>query len=228
MKLEGTLDTVPLRELLDMIIYSSVTGVLNLYAGTSVGHIYVRDGNLYHCEYQGAEGIDGLAGLMELSQAGFSFVRDSTSEKESLWGDTQYHLQTAERLACRWQGVRAYIPSLSLRPSLVAPFESALRRVSPSYHQVLERIDGRHSIKAIIDDLGWAEIDVAEVIAQMSIDGLVDIQREAEVRPAVAEHQRGGLFDRLLSRPVEAAVRQPAVERPLTSGEELVLQALRS
>jgi Domain of unknown function (DUF4388) len=226
-KLEGTLETVPLRELLDMIVYSSVTGLLNLYAGALIGHVYVRDGSLYHCEYNGAEGVEGLACLLELSQAGFSFIRDCVSDRESLWGDTTYHLQTAERLARRWQGVRPYVPNLSLVPVLLVSFEAALRRVGPAHRQVLDRIDGLHTIKAITEDLGWAEIEVAEVIAQMCLDSLIDVQREVEARSAVAEHQRGSLFERLLVRPGDAGSRQPA-ERPGLSSEELVLRVLRS
>jgi hypothetical protein len=227
-KLEGTLETIPLRELIDMIAYSSVTGVLNLYAGQSHGHLYFRDGNLYHCDFQGAVGVEALAGMLEITQAGFSFVGDVLSEQESLWGDMGYHVQMAERLAYRWQGVRAAVPSFDLVPALAVAFEVALRRIGPSHHQVLDRIDGSHSLKAIAADLGWAEIDLAEAITQMLQDKLIEL-RHSSAPPAgqTLDPPRGSLFDRLRPRSAEGA-RQQSPERTRIAPEEMVLNILRS
>jgi hypothetical protein len=227
-KLEGTLETIPLRELIDMIAYSSVTGVLNLYHGQLVGHLYFRDGHLYHCDTHVAVGVEALAEMLEISEADFSFVGDVTSSQESLWGDMDYHVQMAERLAYRWQGVRSAIPSLDLVPTLLVSFEVALRRVGPSHHQVLDRIDGNHSLKMIASDLGWAEIDLAEAITQMLQDNLIDLCQGAQPPAAqTLDAPRSSLFDRLRARSGESA-RPQATERPRLSSEELVLNILRT
>jgi hypothetical protein len=226
-KLEGTLETIPLSELIDMITYSSVTGVLNLFAEHSLGHLYFRDGSIYHCDFQSAVGVDALARMLEIAQAGFSFVGDVTTEQESLWGDMGYHLQMAERLAYRWQGVRASIPSFDLVPTLLVSFEVALRRVGPSHHQVLDWINGSNSLKAIASDLGWAEIDLAEAIAQMLQDNLIELRCSSQP-PATQnlDPPRSGLFERLRPQSAESAHQQSA-ERPHLSPEELVLNILR-
>ncbi|NNJ10759.1 DUF4388 domain-containing protein [Chloroflexales bacterium ZM16-3] len=228
MKLEGNINTIPLRELIEMISYSSVTGALNIYTASSAGHLYFRDGHLYHCDAGAVIGIDALASMFELSEARFSFVSDITSDQESLWGDLDYHMQTAERLAYRWKNIRSSITSLDLLPVLIVPLDTAMRRVGPSHHEVLEQVDGQHTIKAITEDLGWAEIDVAEAIAKMVHDALADLRGDAqEPELAPSSVARGGLFNRLLSRPGDAP-RQPAVERPTLSSEEMVLRVLRS
>ncbi|MBX0327486.1 DUF4388 domain-containing protein [Oscillochloris sp. ZM17-4] len=228
MKLEGTTEDIPLRELIEMIAYSSVTGVLNIYTDSASGHIYFRDGHLYHCDSRDSAGLDALAGLFALHRANFSFVSDVTSDQESLWGDMDYHLQTAERLAHRWAAVRPSITSLDLIPALIIPFELAIRRVGPAHHQILDRIDGQHTIRAITDDLGWAMIDVAEAIAQLSRDSLIDLRHQGQGQePEPATPQRGGLFNRLLSRASEPA--RQVGPAPLTiSAEEMVLRVLRS
>jgi hypothetical protein len=227
-KLEGTIDTIPLRELIEMIAYSSVTGALNIYTESSTGHLYFRDGHLYHCDAGDVIGIDALASMFELTEAGFSFVSDITSDQESLWGDLDYYMQTAERLAYRWTNIRSSITSLDLIPMLIVPLDTAVRRVGPSHHEVLERVDGQSTIRAITEDLGWAEIDVAEAIAKMVQDALADLRGDAqEPEPVSISVARGGLFNRLLSRSGDAPW-QPAAERPTLSAEEMVLRALRS
>ena len=50
MQLDGNLNKFPLRELIEMVVYSSVTGVLELRAGTDIGQIFFRDGQPYHAK----------------------------------------------------------------------------------------------------------------------------------------------------------------------------------
>jgi hypothetical protein len=231
-KLEGTLALFPLAELIETVVYSSVTGVLNIYGGTGApGSLYFRDGVLYHVERDASEGITALAELFELSQANFAFVSDVTSERESLWGALSQHLQTAERLAARWRQLRAYVPNLDLIPLLLVTSEAALRRIGPAHHGVLKSIDGQSNLRQIAVGLGWAEIDVAEAIVQMSVDGLIELRSPrplAAAEPdAPAPRVGGGLFDRMRAQtPPKAQPRAAPQTTPIT--EPLPSEALQS
>ncbi len=202
-KLEGSLETIPLHELIEMVSYSSVTGALNIYATPVDGHLFFRDGTLYHCDSAGSIGYPALVRLFELNQAAFSFVSDITANDESIWGDVEGHVRAAQRLGGRWREIRPRVPSLAMIPVLSVSFEAALRRVGPFHHQVLDRIDGQHTLEEIIADLGWTEIDVAEVVAHMIQDRLVELHTEpvsdTHTRSVAAE-PRGSLFGRLLPR----------------------------
>lgn len=233
MKLEGTLALFPLGELIEMVVYSSVTGVLNIYGGSGIpGSLYFRDGVLYHVERDAAEGITALAELFELSQANFAFVSDVTSERESLWGALSQHLQTAERLAARWRQLRAYVPNLELIPLLLITSEAALRRIGPAHHAVLKAIDGQSNLGQIAVGLGWAEIDVAEAIVQMSVDGLIELRSPRpsvaiDLAESVAPRAGGGLFDRMRARtPPKAQATTAAQTAPIT--EPLPSEPLQS
>ncbi|EFO81680.1 hypothetical protein OSCT_0425 [Oscillochloris trichoides DG-6] len=223
MKLEGTLETIPLHELIEMVSYSSVTGALNIYATSVNGHLYFRDGTLYHCDIDGSVGQPALVKLFEIGEAAFSFVSDVTCNEESIWGDIEEHIRLAQRLARRWQVIRSRVPSLEQIPVLVVSFEVALRRVGPFHHQVLDRINGQHTLADIVTDLGWTEIDVAEVVAQMIQDRLVDLRTEPatenETHPTVSG-PRGSLFGRLLPRSGDTT--QPG----RVATEELILHAV--
>ncbi|WP_129626851.1 DUF4388 domain-containing protein [Candidatus Oscillochloris fontis] len=221
MKLEGTLETIPLHELIEMISYSSVTGALNIYATPVDGHLYFRDGTLYHCDIAENIGHPALIKLFEVNQATFSFVSDITSNSESIWGDVDEHIRIAQSLAQRWHDIRPRVPSLALIPVLVVSFEAALRRVGPFHHQVLDRINGLHTLAEIIADLGWTEIDVAEVVAQMIQDRLVELRTEpaTETHPSTSG-PRGSLFGRLLPRSGDTT--QPG----RVSTEELIMHAV--
>lgn len=238
MKLEGSLDTFPIRELIDMVVYSSVTGVLNIYGPGEAGHLYFRDSVLYHVERRPAVGVDALAELIELARGNFSFVSDAVSDQESLYGPLVSQLQAAEQLAARWRQIRPYVPSLDMIPLLVVARDAAARRISPAVHTVLAAVDGKASLRQIAASLGWSEVDIAEAVAQMSLDGLVELQairRPGGLTPgAHSAHDSGhggeGIFDRILARtardPGDSAARtSESTQR--SSSEDLILRMLR-
>lgn len=235
MKLEGSLETIPLRELVDIAIYSSVTGALNIYpCHGAQGRLYFREGALYHAERGPATGVEALAELMELG-GGFAFVSDMVSDQESLWGSLAHHLQTAERTAARWRQVRPYVPTLDLTPALLVGREAALCRIGPAHQPVLAAVDGQASLRQIAEGVGWATIDVAEAIVQMAVDGLIDLrsQRPADEADEAADAPRpaGGIFDRLraMGQPApRAAEAEPARVAEGRAAEELILKLLRS
>jgi hypothetical protein len=236
-KLEGTIDMFPLRELIDMVVYSSVTGVLNIYGSGDVGHLYFRESTLYHIERGSSSGVEALAELLELSHGSFSFVSEAIAHAETLYGSLSTNLLAAERLGSRWRQIRAYVPTLDLVPHLVVAREAALRRVGPGHHDLLLAIDGRASLRQIAVYLAWPTIDIAEAAAQMTVDGVVDLRngnpqiaRPASSQEPAAESE-GGIFDRILSRGgapegVEAPTR-PLDPSSYAGQEDLILRMLR-
>jgi hypothetical protein len=238
-KLEGSLDTFPLRELIDMVVYSSVTGVLNIFGPGEAGRLYFRDSVLYHAERGAADGLQALGELFEIGNGSFSFVSKATSPSESLSGSLDSNLFTAERMAARWRQIRPYVPSLDYIPNLLLSPEVAIRRVNVAHTQLLHAIDGRSNLRALAAATGWAQVDVAEAIVQMILDGFVEI-RTAQA-PAKADGARapapraGGLFDRARSEPLslpdgdrgQGPTQASMASAPETT-ETLILQLLRS
>lgn len=238
MKLEGTLDTFPLRELIDMVIYSSVTGVLQIDGPGEAGRLFFRDGALYHVERGAAQGVEALGELFELSSGSFSFASKAESAASSIVGPVSAHLEHADQLGVRWRQIRRYVPTLELYPVLVVSREAAVRRVNPYHYPLLEGIDGKTALRQLAAQCGWDGIDVAEAAAQMSLDGVIDLRRGPDLAPAAPLPQiaaRGeGLFDRLRGRPGLAQQPTPPAagpphsgEPPRASSEDLILQLLR-
>jgi hypothetical protein len=233
-KLEGTISTFPLRELIDMIAYSSVTGVLNIYAADLSGHLYFRDGHLYHVAAGTAEGIDALALILERPQATFAFVSDPTVDRETLWGDYEQHLRLAEHLAARWSHIRPHIPHLKLIPILLAPIEQVQRAVNPAHLPLLDMIDGERTLIAITRSLGWTPIEVAEATLHLLQQRLIALHQgpaserpPVEERPDAAYPSRSGIFDRM-RRQAGGASRSESVAPAPAAPDDFVLRILRS
>lgn len=222
MKLEGSLEKFPLRELIEMTFYSSVTGVITVYGAKGSGQIFFRDGMPVHADYGAWTGMDAVAAIFEETKAKFSFVSDTTCEEESLWGDPLDMADQAERLAQRWLRVRPYVPNLSLAPRHLKPLEQARFEINPAHLTLFNAIDGQRTLQELAQSLNYETIDLCEAIVQLCVDNLVELRR---TNPIIAKEDSpplavplpprgGGLLDRLLNNLTTVA--PPSAHPPST------------
>ena len=236
MKLEGSLDVFSLRELIEITVYSSVTGVLNIFASDGVGQLYFRDGQPYHACYGDATGERAVALLFEQRSASFAFVADVTNDNETLWHDPIDLIDAGERLAARWMQVRMQIDATWLVPKLISDPETARFQISPEHWMVLSAIDGERRLDEIAEDLGLELLEVCEAVLQMQSNGLLALHKPDPNGPRSqkAHKARNSLLGRVLAdlppsttKPLEQS-RTPPREPSTTSAEiERILRLLR-
>lgn len=226
MKLEGSLTMFPLRELIEMTLYSSVSGVLNIFGSQQRGQIFFRDGHPYHATSGDGEtsGINAVVALFEQTEGTFAFVDDVMSEEETLLTDPLDMIEYAERMAARWRRVRHYIPDLALVPCLICDPERARYSVSPEHWSIFTSIDNQRSLRQLIDLLNFEPIEVCEAAAQMCQDKLIELRdlRSSTMKPnrdhkqqtdpssprsSRSSRAKAGILDRLLA---QAATTAPA------------------
>jgi hypothetical protein len=148
-QLDGTLDKFPLRELIEMIVYSSVTGVLELHTGADVAQLFFRDGQPYHALAGVQTGGDALGAMFEQPAAAFRFVADRESAEVTLWADPWELIERAVEQAQRWITIRARIPSADAVPALRQVPSSNQIQISEATWPVLAAVDGQRTIAEI-------------------------------------------------------------------------------
>lgn len=251
MKLEGSLDMFPLRELVEMTVYSSVTGVLNIFGAQGTGQIFFRNGQAYHAAYGGAVGVHAVIALLDEPPTTFSFVGDSTSDRETLWGDPLDLIDNAERIATRWKRIRKYVPSLDVIPCALCPAEYVQGGMIAEHWSIFAAIDGQRTLADIIQALNFEPVEVCEAIAQMCEENLIelrcadtpDLAGEADLG-AERQSQKSGVLDRLLAGlspetsqstdpapshpPDPPAIPGPSANSRRSSEEDKILRLLRS
>lgn len=175
MELEGNIKQFPLAELVHMIVYSSVTGALEIGQGGTLGRIYSRDGRIYHASAGDATGVEAFCRLFEQTEAPFRFVAGVEAGIETLWQDPWELVVYAERRVEAWRHVRAFIPSLDCLPMLRSVPSEPRVQVSDTGWTVLARVDGEHSINEIADAMGHVPLEVAEALVPLIQQGMVAI-----------------------------------------------------
>ncbi len=202
MLLEGTLATFPLAELLALIAANSVTGALSIQTAQGLGHIFSRDGRLYHAELASADGFNALCLMFEEDAAQFWFRASRTSPYTTIQRSTLEIAHEAERAAVVWRTLRDVLPSLDYVPQLATPATDKVR-VPEAAWPLLSAIDGKRSVADIAMRVGQVPLEVAEAVAALARRGLVTIQ------PPAAQP----LFEQALAEPPVAAT-QTASQAP--------------
>ena len=210
MQLDGTLDTFPLRELIEMIVYSSVTGVLELRLGQHVGQLFFYDGRPYHALGGNETGLEAVSRLFEMPGAAFHFIAGHTVTDESLWHDPLEMIERAERQATQWQLVRPHIPSITWVPSLLSNSNAEHIHINESTWPVLAAVDGQRSVAAIAENIGMSPLDVCVALTSLLEQKLIAVRapRPGFVEPRTAQasaapqapQQSTGFFDRVLAQ----------------------------
>ena len=233
MKLEGTLDTFPLRELIEMTVYSSVTGVLTVYREGAMGRIFFRDGVPYHATFGDELGEMAVVRLFEERSGNFSFVADLTSDESTLWYDAFDLVELCERRARRWVQVRPEVPDMRLVPQLLNAPDSTHISFETDHWPVFSAIDGARSADEIVTLLGADPLEVCEALAALQRAGLLrlapaaSIVRQSAAAP-ITDKPHTKLFDRLLATlpdPITSSA-QPGSAPP--TEEDPILRILRS
>jgi hypothetical protein len=115
--------------------------------------------------------------LVSWSEGYFSFVegRDLSGVEASVSIPTEALLMEAARRIDEWARIESKVPHLGVVPRLKVPEEgtpSPLELV-PFEWEVLAAIDGRRDVRAIADDLGRSEFDVARTMFGLTSTGVI-------------------------------------------------------
>lgn len=175
MKLEGSISIFPLRELIDMVAYSSVTGVLNVFGLEGNGHCFFRDGRLYHVTNEQLSGPAALEALFAAQNSHFTFVSDSTVDEETIWGNIQYLLDSSEQNAERWHRVNAKKLCAGNTPHLRLSLEAAERN-APHLASLIALIDGSRTISMLQQELHWELIDLYEALTLLVEQSVISFE----------------------------------------------------
>jgi hypothetical protein len=172
--MEGQLGSVSVRDLIDMIAFSSVTGVLEIHTADQVMHLYFYEGRPTHAHTDDLRGIDAVGFMFEQHQGQFLFHAGVTCEEETIWNEASELIARGETLARIWAPIREHIPSSAWIPTLIHP-ESNIK-LNTELWSILTQIDGTHSVAAIAEATPFGLLDVSRAIVILKQHGVVTLR----------------------------------------------------
>jgi len=235
--LQGTLDTLSLPELCELLAGTKKTGALHLRAETGSGVLWFADGKVCAGEAGGQTGPppsdaggDVLERLHDVCFELFRYTEGSFEfepDRRPSWPaeravDVAGLLAETERRMAEWREIIAVIPSIEARPRLVPEPPGARSGTSgpitldAAQWRVVTGIDGRRRVSALIRVLDGGEFTVCKILRSLVQAGLVEIEA---ADPAPVDADRQGPGRQAGSRPVKAEQNQSPGETETLDAE---------
>lgn len=212
MQLEGNLNQLSLRELIEMITYASVKGMLEVREPGLVAQLYFSDGQPCHAAAGDLRGIDAVGRMFEIQEGQFHFYAGSEAETQTLWYESNDLVQRAEDLARGWSRIRAMIPSQEWIPALTESGNAPRIQLDPHVWPVLAAVDGTHDIVVISEQLRLSIYEVCSALADLKQRNLITFSPPvAAPDPLAGPHAPAklGFFERLIEKTLEEDAQTP-------------------
>jgi hypothetical protein len=191
--LQGTLDTLSLPELCELLSGTNKTGALHVRAETGQGVLWFTGGKVCAGEAGGQTGPPpGVGGelLERLNDVCFELFRftegsfEFEPERRPSWPadrgvEVAGLLAETDRRMAEWREIIAVIPSIEARPRLVPePPAGGPITLDGAQWRVVTGIDGRRRVSALIRVLDGGEFTVCKVLRSLVQAGLVEIDAD--------------------------------------------------
>ncbi|MGH9008616.1 MAG: DUF4388 domain-containing protein, partial [Acidimicrobiia bacterium] len=180
MSLQGTLDTLSLPELCELLSGTNKTGALHVRSESGQGVLWFTAGQVCAGEAGGQTGPPppGIGGdlldrlhdvcfeLFRYTEGSFEFEADRRPSWPAERGvDVLGLLAETERRMAEWREIIAVIPSIEARPRLVPePPTGGPITLDAVQWRVVTGIDGRRRVSALIRVLDGGEFTVCKVL----------------------------------------------------------------
>jgi len=154
-RMSGSLEEIPLPDLLQLFGTSRKNGVLVLRTETREGRIYLAEGKVRFATIDGSENVRPLKAvyrMLEWSTGMFALDPPDTREFENpVDASAQEILMEGFRQQDEFNALRGRLPALELRLGLKLPLEPKLTALTPSELELVQSAINAPSLEVVLD-----------------------------------------------------------------------------
>ncbi len=205
MAFQGSLEELPLPDVIQLVAASGKTGKFSVTCRLGSGNIFLREGKIVHSTAGALEGEEAFYELATWQEGEFVFTPiDEAPEASISKSNTNLLMQAAQRID-EWKVLVSKVPSTRVIPCFTSSGGSTNVSLSPSEWNVIRRIDETRPIEEIAREMGASAFEVSKTIFGLITSGLVELREPVDDRR----------YDRLQTMTVQAlqAVAQTVLDR---------------
>jgi len=197
MTLRGTLDTVGLADLLQVLCATTKTGCLRIEVDRGSGRVWVRDGAVAAAATDRAHDApldEAMSDLLRHRTGSFTFDSDEQSPPSDAHENLSDLLDRAYALLDERRELEATVPSLDHRVRLMEVLpEGVQATITASQWPILVRIGDGCTVADLATGMGLTELDALRTVSGLVTSGLASVepprygdQRAKRIKPRLA------------------------------------------
>ena len=199
MSLQGTLETIPLPDVLALLAATRKSGELRVAGSRGNGRVWMRDGSVVGADVpRAATPVDAVFELLRLTAGTFSFEADTPAPDPGAPLAVEGLVAEATKRLGEWRAIEAVVPSTACLVALSPELAAESVTVSRTQWKELVAVATGRDVTGVMQRLGIGEFDACRTVKELVDAGLVTIEaapapaapapeaRAPEVRPSGA------------------------------------------
>jgi pSer/pThr/pTyr-binding forkhead associated (FHA) protein len=170
-RMTGSLEEIPLPDLLQLFAASRKSGVLVIRGEERVGRIYLKDGQIQHAAFDGQPELGALKCMYRmLGSKGGVFELEPPHEEpieNPLGVSVQEVLMEGFRQLDELNALRERLPAMTVRLTLRTPLEAPLHELEPAHLDVLQLAINSPSLEALLDRSPVSDLETAQIVGSL-------------------------------------------------------------
>ncbi len=177
-RMSGSLEEIPLPDLLQLFGTSRKNGVLVLRTETREGRIYLAEGKVRFASIEGAENVQPLKAvyrMLDWNKGVFALDPPDTREfDDPVDASAQEILMEGFRQQDELNNLRGRLPALDSRLTLKLPLESRLTDLNPGELDLLQATLNSASIEILFDSVPGTDLDTGQAVLDLIKRGYLE------------------------------------------------------
>lgn len=176
-RMSGSLEEIPLPDLMQLFGTSKKTGVLVLKTESRIGRMYLREGRIYYCAIEGQPEIASIKAAYRMLhwKTGFFALDppDDTVFDKEISVSAQEVLMEGFRQMDELENLRPRLPPYGARLILRAPLEAPLHELEPMHLEVLQTALNSANLGALMDRTETTDLETARIVLDLIKRGYI-------------------------------------------------------
>ncbi len=177
-RMSGSLEEIPLPDLLQLFGTSKKNGVLVLRTESREGRIYLAEGRVRFATLDSMEGVPPLKAvyrMLDWHEGMFALDPPEAREFESpVDCSAQEILMEGIRQQDEFNAMRGRLPALESRLVLKQPLEAKLRDLSPTELDLLQALLTSPSLEAVFDVVSTTDLETGQAVQSLIQRGYLE------------------------------------------------------
>jgi pSer/pThr/pTyr-binding forkhead associated (FHA) protein len=170
-RMTGSLEEIPLPDLLQLFAASRKSGVLVIRGEERVGRIYLDQGQIQYAAFDGQPDLGALKCVYRmLGSKGGVFELEPPHEQpidNPLGVTVQEVLMEGFRQLDELNALRERLPAMNARLALRTPLEAPLHELEPAHLDVLQLAINSPSFEALLDRSPASDLETAQIVGSL-------------------------------------------------------------
>jgi pSer/pThr/pTyr-binding forkhead associated (FHA) protein len=170
-RMTGSLEEIPLPDLLQLFAASRKSGVLVIHGDEQVGRIFLNEGEIQHAAFDRQPGLGALKCVYRmLGSRGGVFELEPPHDQpiaNPLSVSVQEVLMEGFRQLDELNALRERLPPMTARLSLRTPLEAPLHELEPAHLDILQLALNSTNLEALLARSPVSDLETAQIVVSL-------------------------------------------------------------